>query len=154
MSDNFVTNPGVGGATFASDDVGGIQFPRIKRSVGRDSQAADVATPFKLISGASTNATLVKNAPGCITAIVVTNTNAAPRYLKLYNKATAPTVGTDAPAWTICIPGSTAGGGAVIALDPALDFSLGIGIGLTTGAADTDTGAVAANEIVVNLGYV
>jgi hypothetical protein len=58
MADNFVTNPGTGGATFASDDIGGIQYPRAKQVWGADGVGNDtsVATPLpvQLISNAVT----------------------------------------------------------------------------------------------------
>lgn len=113
------------------------------------------ATPFKLISAASTNATSVKATVGKLFYLAVFNLNAAPRYLKLYDKASAPTVGTDTPKHVFLIPGNTAGAGLTLILGavPA-KFASGIALALTTGIADTDTGAVAANEIVVNLGYV
>jgi hypothetical protein len=83
----------------------------------------------------------------------VYNLNASPRYLKFYNKATAPTVGTDTPVATEIIPGNTAGAGFIVNIPDGLAFSTGIAFALTTGLADNDTGAVAANEIIVNLGY-
>lgn len=110
-------------------------------------------TAFKLISAATTNATSVKGSAGQVYMIHASNINAAVRYLKLYNKASAPTVGTDTPVWTLAIPGNTAGAGFVIPIDMGLAFATGIGIALTTGVADADVAAVAANEIVVNLGY-
>jgi hypothetical protein len=112
-------------------------------------------TPYKLNSAASTNATNVKNGPGGIGLIAVFNTNAAARFIKFYNKATPPTVGTDTPVQTYPIPGNTAVGGFVIPLPVmGLKFSTGISFALTTGVADSDTGAVAANEITVNLGWI
>lgn len=110
-------------------------------------------TMHKTISAASTNATSVKNSAGQLYDIEVYNLNASPRYLKLYNKASAPAVGTDVPVRTILIPGNTAGGGVTRTIPDGLAFSLGIAFALTTGIADSDTGAVALNEIAVNLGY-
>jgi hypothetical protein len=43
MVDNVVTNPGAGGAVFASDDIGGIQYPRVKNTYGDDGTAIDVS---------------------------------------------------------------------------------------------------------------
>ena len=81
--------------------------------------------------------------------------NAAPRYLKIYNKATAPTVGTDVPVHVFLIPGNTAGTGTNIPIpSEGIALSTGIAFALTTGVADTDTGAVALNEIVVNYGWI
>lgn len=48
MADNYVANAGSGGATFASDDVAGIQYPRVKLAWGADGTAVDAssATPM------------------------------------------------------------------------------------------------------------
>lgn len=109
-------------------------------------------TPYKLLSAATTNATSVKGSAGQLSYLHVTNRHAsAVYYLKLFNKATAPTVGTDTPVQTYPIPPSF--GGFNIALSPGLDFSLGIGLSITAGVADLDTAAVTANDVVVNLGY-
>lgn len=43
MADNFTANPGVGGAVFASDDVGGVQVPRVKLQHGVDGVAVDAS---------------------------------------------------------------------------------------------------------------
>lgn len=153
-ADNFVANAGAGGSTFASDDISSVQYPRVKHSWGRDGVASDVGTVFRLISAASTNATSLKASAGTLYALYVGNTNAAARYFKLYNKASAPTVGTDTPVMTIMVPGNTAGAGVVVPLGPGADFSTGIAYATTTGAADSDTAAVAANEITANGVYV
>lgn len=104
----------------------------------------------KKISAASTNATLVKAGAGKIFALVCSNTNAAARYLKLYDKLTAATIGTDVPVWTLMIP---PGAGLALSIPDGLPFELGVGYGLTTGVADNDTGAVAAAEMIVNLRF-
>lgn len=112
-------------------------------------------TPYKLVSAATTNATVVKASAGTVGYISVSSVNAAARYLKMYNKATAPTVGTDVPVHTFIIPGNTAGAGSNIPLPPqGTAFSAGISFALTTEATDAGTTAVAVNEIVVNLGYI
>jgi hypothetical protein len=36
MADNVILNPGAGGATAASDDIGGIQYQRVKLTLGAD----------------------------------------------------------------------------------------------------------------------
>lgn len=41
MADNVVANPGVGGATFATDLIGGVQYPRSKVVWGPDGTATD-----------------------------------------------------------------------------------------------------------------
>ena len=111
------------------------------------------AIPYKLNSAASTNATSVKASAGQIYSIMCTNTNAAVRYLKLYNKASAPTVGTDVPVQTYAIPGATTGAGFTLSIPVGMAFGTGIAFALTTEATDAGTTGVAANEIIVNLTY-
>lgn len=110
-------------------------------------------TPNLTVSAASTNATSLKGSAGQVGYIVVTNVNAAMRYLKLYNKATSPTVGTDTPVLVIPIPGNTAGAGCALNFGPGVEFTTGIAWALTSGAGNSDTGAVSASEHVVSIGY-
>lgn len=108
----------------------------------------------KIISTASTNGGVSKASPGAIHVITATNTSASPRYLKLYNKATGPTVGTDAPLCPpILIPGNTAGGGIVISFPHGVNFSTGIAYAITGGIADTDATAIGLNEVAVGIYY-
>lgn len=110
--------------------------------------------PFKLISAASTNATVIKAVPGKLGTLTILCTGAAVRYAKLYNKGTAPTVGTDVPVLTIPIPAATTGAGFSITFpNGGLSFATGIGIALTTGSADNDTNAVSAGEVIVAATY-
>lgn len=102
-------------------------------------------------STADTNLVSVKGTAGTLYGVSVNNTNAAARYLKIYNKASAPVLATDIPVLVIPIP---AGGTATQDFSVGLRFSLGIAMALTTGAADTDTGAVAAGEHKVALSYI
>lgn len=111
-------------------------------------------TNGKVISAASTNATVIKSTTGNLYFLSASNTNASPRYLKLYAKSTAPTVGTDVPFHVFMIPGNSAGAGTNLPIPgTAITFNAGLGIAITTGAPDSDTGAVAANEIIVNYSY-
>lgn len=122
---------------------------------GRATPGADMTglSALKKISAASTNATSVKATAGQLYWLHVVNLNAAARYLKLYNKTSSPTVGTDTPIHTFAIPGNTAGAGFALNFAVPITFSSGIALAITTGVADSDTGAVAANEIIVNGGY-
>lgn len=107
--------------------------------------------PFRAISAASTNAQNVKADPGCLHALYVANAHATNfRYLKLYDDDGTPTVGGDTPVWTIAIPPMWAGD---ISLPAPLIFSVGIALAITTGMADSDTGATGANEVCVAGAY-
>ena len=101
-------------------------------------------------AAATTNATSAKASAGYLYAASGYNAAAAVRYLKFYNKASAPTVGTDVPVLTLALAPSAAfnfnlGG---------LRFSTGIAYAMTTGAADADTGALTLADIVgLNVTY-
>lgn len=112
-------------------------------------------TLAKLVGAATTNATSLKASAGTVGLITAANTATTPRYLKLYNKASAPTVGTDVPVAVFIIPGSTTtGAGTNIPVPPqGLNFSTGIAYAITTGITDADTTAPGANEVVVTFGY-
>jgi hypothetical protein len=155
VSDNFVANPGSGGSTFASDDIGGIQYPRLKVSVGPDSVAQDNWSSARLTSAASTNATVVKASAGALSWIYAVNLNAAVRYLNLYDKATTPAPATDNALLIakLPIPASATGAGFMLPIPGGAAFPNGISFALVTGASDTDATAVAANEIFLWLGF-
>jgi hypothetical protein len=98
----------------------------------------------RLLSAAgTTNATNIKDSAADLYTIIGNNARASISYLKLYDKAAAPTVGTDVPLVTIALPASLP-----FALDfPGLSFGLGLGYAFTTAAADADTGALTAADI-------
>lgn len=124
-----------------------------KQIVTPQPHTAGGCTPHVTISAANTNPTSVKASAGQVYGVQVFNTNAAARYLKLYDKATAPTVGTDTPVKVFTVPGATTGGGVEASFPLGIAFAAGIAFALTTGAAHSDTGAVAANELIVDIDY-
>lgn len=103
-------------------------------------------------SAATTNATLVKSSTGRVYQIDCHNATASIKYLKLYNKASAPTVGTDTPFLTFALsPNSKF---YVQYNNTGVSMPLGIAYAITGGAADADTTAVALNDIVgLNIVY-
>ena len=120
-------------------------------------QSASLATLAAAATGAfanstaSTNATSVKVSAGTLWGFSVNNLNVAARYLKLYNKASAPTVGVDVPVMTVLLPAAGFvqwNGGA-----KGLPFSVGIAFALTANGADTDATAVGAGDHKVALAY-
>lgn len=94
---------------------------------------------------------VVKASPGQIYSIYAVNLNAAARYLKIYNKATAPTQ-SDTPVMTIYLPASGAQVNVPIPIY-GMEFNAGISARVTTGLADNDTGAPTAAETLVVVGY-
>lgn len=107
-------------------------------------------TVGKLIAAATTNATSVKGSAGHLYWVYVYNASGSVQYVKFYNKATAPTVGTDTPVLTLPIPPGSA---ATFSLPQGAAFATGIGFGTTTDVADNGSTAVAANSLVINYAY-
>jgi hypothetical protein len=100
----------------------------------------------KIISDTTTNATAVSSVPVNVSILHLVNTGDGVRFVKLYNKASAPTVGTDVPLITIGIPAVQNSSFMLPALQ-GINFSIGLSYAITLGAADSDTTAltVAAN---------
>jgi hypothetical protein len=122
-------------------------------SIKANSAGTGGQTPYKLISTTSTNAQSVKNSAGNLYGIIAIGLTSTVRYLKLYNKASSPTVGTDVPVLTIPIPANTQGAGVVIQFATGVNFAAGLAIAITGGVGDTDATAIAANDVVINLTY-
>jgi len=167
LSDNITLNTMTGGSVVATDDsgTGHVQIVKLAQSadgsrthvdadgdgLAVQQKAVHKPTPYKLNSAASTNATSVSaTANTLLYGYYISNTNSSVRYVKFYNKASAPTVGTDTPVLVLAIPGS---GAANVSFPAGINFTTGLAFATTTGAADSDTGAVAADEVIVNLIY-
>lgn len=112
------------------------------------------ATPYIVNSAASTNSALILTGTSGLQALYATNIGATAAYVKLFNKATAPVVGTDVPAVIIPVPAAVAGVPGVAQITPGFSgyrFLLGLGMAITGAAADADTTAVAAGQVKVIL---
>lgn len=112
------------------------------------------ATPYFLNSAATNNGALIITGTSNLSALYVTNEGASVAYVKLYNKATAPTVGTDVPEMTIPVPAAVGGVPGVAC--PFIGFhgfrfALGLGIAITRNAIFSDNTAIGAGEVKVKL---
>ncbi|MDP3848633.1 MAG: hypothetical protein Q8R10_19615 [Pseudomonas sp.] len=104
-----------------------------------------ITTTLTHNSAATTNATIVKASAGTMVSLNASNIGAASAALKLHNKASPPTVGTDVPVLTIIIPP-----GATVSLDFGVlgrVFTTGIAFAITNLAADSDATAIAAGQV-------
>ena len=108
------------------------------------------ATPYRLIADGSTNATGVKASAGTVTGGLLVNRSAGWKYVKAYNKASAPTVGSDTPVQVWGVP---AGASVPLHFPTGLQFSAGIALAITGDYPDADTTAVTAGDVIVNLAY-
>lgn len=110
----------------------------------------------RVISAASTNATLIKAGRTKLRKAIVSNGTTTMHHVRLYDKATAPTVGTDASVMSLATGGATGGGPYVFNFEPGVDFFNGLALSITSGAnsaADSDATVAAANAVVVHLIY-
>lgn len=108
------------------------------------------------ISGASVNEVAVKATAGQIYAIAVFSLDATPVYWKFYNDTAANIDESDTPVLRLMVPAnSTAslGAGVVHTFPTGIEFSTAITFRATTGIADNDTGALSANEVLLNVCY-
>jgi hypothetical protein len=172
MADNFVANAGSGGSTFASDDISSVQFPRLKLTLGADGvNDGDLSltnpAPVRVVPMAADGSDIfrsldldeseeeVKSSAGCVYGLWFSNTATATRFLKFYNATAASvTVGTTTPVLTIALPGNTSDDiSGVFSIAQGIKFSTAICVAATTGVADNDTGAPAANDVIVNIFY-
>lgn len=113
-------------------------------------QAGDGARVHRKLALNTTNSTLVKAGEGSVFGGFVSNLTASAKFLKFYDKVSAPTVGTDAILMTISIPANS-----TVPLNTygGIRFSVGVGYGITGAIGDSDTTALAANDVVINLLY-
>jgi hypothetical protein len=173
VADNFVANAGSGGSTFAADDISSVLHPRVKVEWGADGAVNDtsVAAPMPIqLVGQATGGVLiyrsidideseeeVKATAGTVYGVWVSNMATTTRFLKFYNATAANvTVGSTTPVITIAIPGNTSDdvSGMFNVGGQGIAFGTAICIAATTGIADADTGAPAANDCICNVFYV
>lgn len=113
--------------------------------------AANGESSSRVNAANSTNATSLKASAGNIGSIDVFNVAAYSVFLKLYNKASAPTVGTDTPVWTIPI---AAGTGFSKSFPNGKSFATGIAYAITKLQADSDTTVVAAGDLTGSIDWI
>ena len=105
--------------------------------------------------GTTEDETEIKATAGRLLGILVTNTNAAARYLRCSNLTAANTTpGTSTVFFGIAIPAATTAAGFSASFGPSgIAFSTALTCWVVTGVADTDVAEVAANEIKWNIIY-
>jgi hypothetical protein len=95
----------------------------------------------------------VKATAGQIYGIWFSNMATTTRFLKIYNDTAATVVvGTTTPVITLALPGNTSDDiSGMFASANGIAFGTAITVAATTGLADADTGAPAANDVIVNI---
>ena len=117
--------------------------------VGMQPRTTGGVTTYHLVSAATTNLTNIKASAGQLYGWYIYNSNAAARKLCFHNTAGTPTAGASI-YFSLVIPATS---GANVFLPHGIAFSTGIGISTVTGLADSDTAAVALNDLIINLWY-
>lgn len=113
-------------------------------------------TPITYVAAASTNATLVVAGAHTLEFVSVNGTNTTTQeFVKIFDKASAPTVGTDTPIGVWGVPGQTGGSGSnPSTIGPTgAALSNGLAFAMVQGIANSSTTAVAANDLSVTLCY-
>lgn len=80
---------------------------------------------------------------------VLQNTAAAARYVRFFDKASAPTMGTDKAK--LVVPLAAASTPGPVMLPRPVLFKSGLWVSVTTGQADTDATAPAAGDVLANV---
>jgi hypothetical protein len=104
---------------------------------------------YHKVSAGSNNAANIKAAAGTVTGWKIYNNSNYPIYVKLFDKATAPSPGSDTPKQTI---GVDAGDSDLIT-SAGYVYTTGIGIAIVKGIADADNTPVLASDCVVDIFY-
>jgi hypothetical protein len=173
MADNVIADAGSGGATFATDDIGGVHYPINKLTFGaldsqtiasNDQGAIDagcqrvtLGSPDQHYRNVDANAE-VEMAGGACTLMWMhlMNMTAAVAYVHLYDAlAASVTPGSTTPTYTFPLPtqGDTNGAGVMLTLGSAGQrFTTGLTLVVTT-TIDGSAGDPGTNGVFVNAGF-
>jgi hypothetical protein len=143
VSGTVTANIGTGALAAGTNAIGDV-------GIQARANATGAATTAKVTSAATTNATSVKASAGRVLGWEFTNTSAAIKVVRFYNKASAPTVGTDVPVFVVYLPASAH---VNFSLPVGVGFATGIAYAITNAIADLDATAVAANDVLGAIYY-
>ena len=107
MADNVAITAGAG-TSIATDDIGGVQYQRIKMNWGPDASATDAdhavgkgmpvqdapISHYHLITAATTNVASIKGSAAKLRSVHVSNKADYPIYVKFHDTASTPTAGS------------------------------------------------------------
>lgn len=137
----FLLREPVSGATNAT----GAQI-----TIATVSTASSSTLPYTVNSAATTNAASIKASGANLYGMSIMNASAATKYVRFFNKASAPTMGTDVPIMVVAVPATSS---KEIEYVPAMRFGTGLAVAITGGAAATDSTAVAAGDVQLMVSY-
>lgn len=140
--------------SYATEPIPAAQASSTQTVSGTVTANIGTGTAYSVVTAASTNAASIKTSAGSVYEVSISNVTATPLYVKLYNKTSAPTVGTDVPVATIPVPATSTTSGFVNVVfgTNGKRFSSGIAIAATGAVAANDT-SVAVAGVQVHLTY-
>lgn len=133
-------------------DIGAARITLDRKQVMTLAPSADTEglTIFRTLDADETEED-VKTSAGKLYGWYLYNDGAAEVYVKFYNATAAnTTVGSTTPILTLPVP---AGGAANVEFANGITFGTALCIAATTGVADADTTAPAANQVIANVFY-
>lgn len=165
MTDNIGITAG-SGTNVATDNVSSVHYPLVKpvHGASNDTPSHTSTTdplPTQNVPKAANGTTCYRNldvdetgtnaatSAAKMFRLFGYNANAAVRYLKIYNKASAATA-SDTPKLTIPLEPQKAFDYSF----NGLAFSSGISQRATTALADADTGTPSTNDVILNVEYI
>lgn len=107
--------------------------------------ATGAGTAVALVVPAAPATTTIKATAGRLLSLHLTNISASTRYIKFFNAATGPTMGTTSASYQIAIP---AGGSINLSLPHGIGFTSGMYIAVTGGVPLNDNTGITANDVI------
>lgn len=117
------------------------------------SATATGLSTYYLSAAASTNATVVKASAGRVYKVRAFNDGTTSVFLKMYNLATSPTVGSSTVFDKFEIVAGSAGAGFIDDIELGQAYSTGIAFAITAGFADSNTSAIGSGVVSVTILY-
>jgi len=110
-----------------------------------------VETTYRVISAATTNGQVISTLPGHLIGVDLYNTDTtSPSYVKFFDLATVPNLGTDIPVMVFTVGVSASGGRVTLGGDQLnYKFKTGIAMAITKLPDDTDATALTNPKTVV-----
>ena len=136
VSGTVTANIGTGAIAAGTNAIGdvGIQYR---------ASATGAGTPTIINTPATPAVQTIKATTGRLLGFVLCNTNAAARFLKVFN-ATAPTLGTTAAILDICLPTNQV---VEVSFEGGIGFATAITCAVTGARGATDNTAITGNEV-------
>lgn len=130
-----------------------LLFPSLAFAAPQFQAYSDIKVSSTIVAN-NTTAIAIKTSSGSVYSVDAFSNNTTLVYVKLYN--TSVTCGTSTPPtarYMIPFGASSSGGGFNLSNINGDAYFQGIYMCVTTGIADTDTGAPAASSYIVNVHY-